>query len=234
MEGFNSSSCSCFVCSFNAWKGLILQFNGPAANNRLHPHIVLCTQHVIGCVSQSKPYGDLEAQDGKCDGDSAGCCQAALADDMNFDDIGFSPDHNTTDYYEHRNATDRRADYRGYAVVMETDKFQFKTTYLNTTAFLDENAGGRVPAILIWEVGNETCDVATKKEDSYACLSANSVCVNSSSGGYLCNCSQGFEGNPYLPDGCKGRCCNCVCIFFGKCVQVQQRFPQKNICIQYP
>ncbi|XP_020399226.1 wall-associated receptor kinase 3 isoform X1 [Zea mays] len=159
--------------------------------------------HVIGCVSQSKPYGDLEAQDGKCDGDSAGCCQAALADDMNFDDIGFSPDHNTTDYYEHRNATDRRADYRGYAVVMETDKFQFKTTYLNTTAFLDENAGGRVPAILIWEVGNETCDVATKKEDSYACLSANSVCVNSSSGGYLCNCSQGFEGNPYLPDGCK-------------------------------
>jgi len=155
---------------------------------------------IFGCVSNSSAYSNLEAQDGKCVG--AGCCQVALTRDMYNDGVAFSPLYNTTSYYTNRSATDR-AEYQAYAVITETDAFQFKTTYLNTTAFLDEHDDGRVPAILNWEVGNETCDVATKKNNSYACLSTNSVCVNSSSGGYLCNCTEGYEGNPYLPDGCK-------------------------------
>ncbi|KAG2604472.1 putative wall-associated receptor kinase-like 16 isoform X2 [Panicum virgatum] len=79
----------------------------------------------------------------------------------------------------------------------------FNTTYLNTTAFFDEHAG-RVPVILNWAVGNETCDIARKKNGSYACLSTSSMCVDSSRGsGYLCNCIKGYEGNPYLPHGCQ-------------------------------
>ncbi|KAG0538569.1 hypothetical protein BDA96_03G247800 [Sorghum bicolor] len=39
----------------------------------------------------------------------------------------------------------------------------------------------------------------------YACRSINSSCSDATSGrGYICKCNQGFEGNPYLPDGCKG------------------------------
>ncbi|CAL5051299.1 unnamed protein product [Urochloa decumbens] len=155
---------------------------------------------IVGCVSQCLPYNDITAQDGICRG--AGCCQVALTGDMSNDGVYFDPLYNTTDYYTNRSTTDR-AEYRGYAVIMESNAFQFNTRYLNTTAFFDEHAG-RVPVILNWAVGNQACDVARKKNDSYACRSTNSRCVNSSSGlGYLCNCTTGYLGNPYLPGGCQ-------------------------------
>ena len=159
---------------------------------------------IFGCVSKNSSNSNLKSQDGKYFG--AGWCRVPLPGDMYTDYVSFSSLYNTTDYYTNRSTADR-AEYQGYAVVMETDAFQFKTTYLNTTAFLDEHDDGRVPAILNWEVGNETCDVAMKKNDSYACISTNSMCVNSSSGGYLCNCTKGYKGNPYLPHGCQGQYC---------------------------
>ncbi|PUZ62006.1 hypothetical protein GQ55_4G324100 [Panicum hallii var. hallii] len=154
---------------------------------------------IIGCVSRCSPYNNLMAQDGMCRG--AGCCQVALTGDMSNDGVYFNELYNTTDYYTNRSTTDR-AEYQGYAVLMESEAFQFKTTYLNTTAFLNEHAD-RVPVILNWVVGKESCDVV-RNSDSYACLSTNSMCVNSSSGsGYICNCTEGYQGNPYLPHGCQ-------------------------------
>ncbi|CAN6190666.1 unnamed protein product [Urochloa humidicola] len=155
--------------------------------------------YLLGCVSRCSPYINIPAQDGSCVG--AGYCQAALTRDMSYDDVYFSPLFNTSEYYANRSITSS-AEYQGYAVIMESDAFWFNTKYLNTNALSEEN-DGRVPAILNWAVGNETCDVARKKSN-YACLSANSECVNSSSGsGYLCNCTEGYHGNPYLPHGCE-------------------------------
>ncbi|KAK1618338.1 hypothetical protein QYE76_023855 [Lolium multiflorum] len=64
-----------------------------------------------------------------------------------------------------------------------------------------------------WSVQNLTCSIVMgeEKKSMYACRSANSICVNVTHGpgnrtmqfGYRCKCSEGFEGNPYTPDGCE-------------------------------
>nr|CAB3467176.1 unnamed protein product [Digitaria exilis] len=154
---------------------------------------------VLGCVSRSLPYGynptGVTAQDGVCGG--VGCCQVALSSNMSYYSVNFDEQYNTSSL----SITDNK-DYCGYAVMMETDKFKFHTTYLNTSAFWDDHAG-RVPVVLNWAVGNESCAIASTKID-YACRSNYSVCTDSTSGpGYLCNCREGYKGNPYLPDGCQ-------------------------------
>ncbi|KAJ1258216.1 hypothetical protein BS78_10G058200 [Paspalum vaginatum] len=153
--------------------------------------------NVLGCLAQSWPANNRSARDGVCDG--AGCCQVALTHNMSYYKVEFAERYNATAYI---NST-YGAEYCGYAAMMEAAAFHFRTAYLNTRDFWEEN-DGRVPVILDWVVGNETCDVASKKADSYACRSNNSRCIDSSNGvGYLCNCTDGYSGNPYLIDGCQ-------------------------------
>ena len=61
--------------------------------------------------------------------------------------------------------------------------------------------------MLDWAVRNAgNCSAAQKNMTDYACRSGNSECVPSTNGaGYRCNCKQGYEGNPYLDGGCRGK-----------------------------
>nr|POE73337.1 wall-associated receptor kinase 2 [Quercus suber] len=60
-----------------------------------------------------------------------------------------------------------------------------------------------MPMVLDWAIGNETCNDVEKKSN-YIC-GDNSSCQNSEdSSGYRCKCKDGYDGNPYLPNGCQG------------------------------
>ncbi|TVU12360.1 hypothetical protein EJB05_46001, partial [Eragrostis curvula] len=151
------------------------------------------TTLVIGCLSQPSPYNNITAEDGSCAG--VGCCQVALTGSMSYHRISFGSVDNSTDAADTEQCK--------YAMVIEAARFRFRTAYLNTTAFWDEYHD-KVPVILDWVVGDEFCNVAKTDAASYACRSSNSDCIDSTDRrGYLCRCSEGYDGNPYLPDGCQ-------------------------------
>uniref|UniRef100_A0ACD6AC75 Uncharacterized protein n=1 Tax=Avena sativa TaxID=4498 RepID=A0ACD6AC75_AVESA len=59
-----------------------------------------------------------------------------------------------------------------------------------------------------WAVDNLTCQEAKRNTSGYACVSIHSSClaVRSSSEGYVgyrCRCLHGFQGNPYIMNGCE-------------------------------
>uniref|UniRef100_A0A453CHR0 Wall-associated receptor kinase galacturonan-binding domain-containing protein n=1 Tax=Aegilops tauschii subsp. strangulata TaxID=200361 RepID=A0A453CHR0_AEGTS len=145
-------------------------------------------------VATCRNLSDLA--DGSCSG--MGCSQTAIPKRMYYYDTTFLKGVNTSEIWEFNPCS--------YAVLMEAATFRFNTTYINTNKFND-TYNGRVPMILDWAVRDvKSCDVAKQNNmGTYACLSSNSDCVDSTNDqGYTCNCTNGYEGNPYLQDGCKG------------------------------
>ncbi|KAF7081877.1 hypothetical protein CFC21_085782 [Triticum aestivum] len=154
-------------------------------------------KYMSGCVAMCR--GDdvrSTLSNGSCSG--IGCCQTAIPGGLQYYHVEFDSAFNTTEIHNVSRCS--------YAVLMDSSNFTFSTTYVAWPVFMN-NYGGQAPFVMDWSIGNETCDIARKKPGSYACVSDNSECFNSLNGpGYICNCSKGFHGNPYLQDpehGCK-------------------------------
>ncbi|KAM3207304.1 hypothetical protein ACQJBY_062483 [Aegilops geniculata] len=129
----------------------------------------------------------------KCTG--MGCCQTSFPEKISSFNTMSGPVSDIS------NSTIQSFSPCSYSFVAEEDWFKFDPSYVSSTNFTSKYTDG-VPLVLDWVVGNGSC--STNMGSQYACQAMNSECVDVSNGpGYRCNCSQGYEGNPYLQGGCQ-------------------------------
>ncbi|XP_058110528.1 putative wall-associated receptor kinase-like 16 [Magnolia sinica] len=113
-----------------------------------------------------------------------------------------------------------------FAFLGEKEAFSFKRSDLNDRNFLKRNKA--IPVVVDWAIGNETCEIARKNSATFACVSENSYCYNSTNGpGYRCNCTEGFRGSPYL-HGIGG------CQDINECEKDHQKTLCQHDCINLP
>ncbi|KAK4850117.1 hypothetical protein QYF36_003972 [Acer negundo] len=163
---------------------------------------------VIGCDSYGYIHGKIDKRnysvscnsscensadviDGSCPG--PGCCQITIPKDLRGIRVYASSSN------EHKNVS--QFNQCSYAFVIEENKFHFSSSNLSDIA-------EKVPTVVDWAItGQGNCKNAKKKKATYVCKK-NTLCKDSihSAGGYLCQCKDGYQGNPYL--GCK---CNKNC-----------------------
>ncbi|KAL8059898.1 hypothetical protein ABFX02_03G116900 [Erythranthe guttata] len=141
---------------------------------------------LAGCTAVCYDKGDLE--EGSCTG--SGCCQTYIPEGV------WSLEIDLRSYWNYSNVWDFND--CGYAFVAETTAFNF--SYESLTSLRNVTA---LPMVIDWAIGNGTCEEAVKNGTDYACVSPNSTCYKPENGdGYRCRCPVGYQGNPYLIDGC--------------------------------
>lgn len=141
-----------------------------------------------GCLSICEQIESVT--NGTCAG--IGCCQAMIPRGMrNFGAaVGGLNNHTAVSSFNPCS----------YAFLVEEGSYNFSSTDL-----IDLRNREDMPVVLDWAVSNITCQQARSNLTAYGCQAADSECLDSSNGpGYRCRCRAGFQGNPYLVDGCQG------------------------------
>ncbi|KAL5229859.1 hypothetical protein ABZP36_028635 [Zizania latifolia] len=156
--------------------------NSGPADDRYH------NSFYTGCVSYCKD--SRSAQDGKCAG--VGFCHVEIPPDLTDNWMHFETS------WSHANQTFSPCDY---AFIVEKEQYKFKVSDLTTMP-----VSQTMPLRLDWAIRSNiramSCAEAITRPD-YACVSQHSECFDSTNGpGYLCNCTRGYEGNPYIVHGC--------------------------------
>ncbi|CAL9069737.1 unnamed protein product [Musa banksii] len=145
-----------------------------------------------GCVSVCND--NTTFSNGSCSGN--GCCQTPILPGLQYFNITlFSFPGRESNSWDNPCS---------FAFLVDDSRYTFRTPDLHETDFFYRNHG-QVPMVLDWSIGDVGCEEATKNSTSYyACRSNNSSCLNATNGlGYLCNCSRGYQGNPYVDGGCE-------------------------------
>uniref|UniRef100_A0A7C9DYJ8 Wall-associated receptor kinase galacturonan-binding domain-containing protein n=1 Tax=Opuntia streptacantha TaxID=393608 RepID=A0A7C9DYJ8_OPUST len=143
-----------------------------------------------GCVTVCNSPSEVD--NGTCAG--AGCCKTTIPEGIN------SIEMTVSSVWNYKN-TSKELTPCGSAFVVATDSFNFTLANLTTSP---EEMPVSFPVVFDWTIGNQTCEVARANGDCLCCNQRGCECIDSKLGGYLCNCSLGYSGNPYLANGCQG------------------------------
>ncbi|KAL2544933.1 Wall-associated receptor kinase-like 9 [Forsythia ovata] len=150
----------------------------------------------------------IQLSDESCSG--IGCCQTYIPKGLKRFIISQGTLLNNTKVFSYNPC--------GYSFLGEQDRYKFRVSDLFNPIF-PQRILKTVPLVIDWVIGNQTC-VEVQKSSDFACQE-NSICVDSDTGleGYRCNCSNGYEGNPYLRPGCQdiNECENNPCHEKGIC-----------------
>ncbi|GJN05152.1 hypothetical protein PR202_ga22760 [Eleusine coracana subsp. coracana] len=158
-----------------------------------------------GCFSFTS-FNDSAGDGENCTG--SGCCQSSIPGNLSFikvswpNETGFAnPDwsYNPCSY-----AFVAQQDCRGL-IGFVVIRYNFSRGDLIGKNFNSRVGNRSIPLVLDWAIrGNDSCQMTPEGTlTAPACVSANSTCLNvTRGGGYRCNCSKGYQGNPYLNGGC--------------------------------
>ncbi|XP_022989771.1 putative wall-associated receptor kinase-like 16 [Cucurbita maxima] len=129
-----------------------------------------------GCISLCLNKSGVV--NGSCSG--SGCCQLEIPNGLTNLSLAVTGLLNFADV--------RTFNHCGYAFVIEADRFQFLSRYI-------ENFEEEVEVVLDWGIRNET-----RIECGSNARRTNSIFNGTQ---YRCQCLDGYEGNPYLRHGCQ-------------------------------
>ncbi|KAL9409248.1 hypothetical protein AB3S75_047603 [Citrus x aurantiifolia] len=138
-----------------------------------------------GCTSMCQSFDDVT--NGSCVG--IGCCQIEIPRGLEELDVEAHSYDNHTNVSSFNPCT--------YAFVVDQSQFHFTSNYVALGGIPEQ-----LPIVLDWEITtNKTCEEEKICGQNASCDEPKDN--NNTSSGYHCKCNKGYEGNPYLSDGCQ-------------------------------